>query len=270
MFANVDLKIDGGEGLTVPIDAVLPTGSRSLVFVDRGSGKLEPRYIRVGRSFTQTDANGEASYDEVLGGLSEGERVVSSANFLIDAESRIQGALKTWDDESATKEKKIPASPAQSQKPPMSQDVAPVVLNSMLGAYDRIRESLATDQLEGVAGQAVALRGSIRQLISLSPQLMKEEDYRNALIKLRRTAESFDAHNLEDARAQFGFFSANLIALLKLYPALIDQPLYTVTCPMWKESPAQWLQTKPQVKNPYLGTQMPDCGQVNGPLQALK
>ena len=120
----------------------------------------------------------------------------------------------------------------------MSQDVAPA-LNSMLGAYDRIRESLAKDQLEGVAGQAVALRGSIRQLISLSPQLIKEVGYRNALTKLRRTAESFDARNLEDARAQFGFFSADLIAFLKLYPAPIDHPLYTITCPMWKESPAQ-------------------------------
>src|ERR1700730_2294162 len=189
MFANVDLKIDGGEGLTVPIDAVLPTGSRSLVFVDRGSGKLEPRYIRVGRSFTQTDANGEASYDEVLGGLSEGERVVSSANFLIDAESRIQGALKTWDDESETKEKKSPATPAQSQKPPISQGVAPA-FNPMLEAYARIRESLAKDQLEGVAGEAVARRGSIRQLISTSPELMKDEGYRNALTKLRKTAES--------------------------------------------------------------------------------
>jgi hypothetical protein len=269
MFANVDLKIDGGEGLTIPIDAVLPTGSRSLVFVDRGSGKLEPRFIQVGRSFTQTDANGEASYDEVLGGLSEGERVVSSANFLIDAESRIQGALKTWDDESETKEKKNPASPAQSQKPPMSQNVAPV-LNSMLGAYDKIRDSLAKDQLEGVAGQAVALRGAIAQLISLTPDLMKDEAYRKGMTKLQDTTKEFDADNLEDARAQFGFFSADLIALFKLYPALIDHPLYTVTCPMWKESPAQWLQTTPQVKNPYLGTQMPDCGQVNGPLQARK
>jgi Cu(I)/Ag(I) efflux system membrane fusion protein len=269
MFANVDLKIDGGEGLTVPVDAVLPTGSRSLVFVDRGSGKLEPRYIQVGRSFTQTNANGEASYDEVLDGLSEGERVVSSANFLIDAESRIQGALKTWDDESETKKKNSPASPAPSQKPPMSQDVVPA-FKSMLGAYDIIRESLAKDQIEGVAGQAVALRGSIRQLISLSPELMKGEGYGNALIKLRRTAESFDARNLEDARAQFGFFSADLMAFLKVNPELIDHPLYTVTCPMWKESPAQWIQTTPQVKNPFLGTQMPDCGQVSGPLQALK
>ena len=186
MFANVELKMDQGEGLTVPVDAVLPTGSRSIVFVDRGSGKLEPRFIQVGRSFSQTDANGEASYDEVLEGLSEGERVVSSANFLIDAESRIQGALKTWDDESETKEKKSLASPVPSQKPPISQDVAPA-LKSMLGAYDRIRESLAKDQIEGVAGQAVALRGSIRQLISLSPELMKGEGYRNALIKVRES-----------------------------------------------------------------------------------
>jgi hypothetical protein len=269
MFANVELKIDGGEGLAVPVDAVLPTGSRSLVFVDKGSGKLEPRFIRVGRSFTQSDAEGEASYDEVLEGLSEGERVVSSANFLIDAESRIQGALKTWDVENETQEKNSPATPAPSQKRPLGQSAVPA-FQSVLGAYDRIHESLATDQLDGVVAQAVALRGAIRQLISLSPESMKEEDYRNALTKLRRTAESFDARNLEDARAQFGFFSADLIAFLKGHPALVDHPIYTMTCPMWKESPAQWMQTTTRVKNPFLGKQMPDCGHVSGPLQPLK
>ena len=82
----------------------------------------------------------------------------------------------------------------------------------------------------GVAAQAVSLRASIRQLISSTPELMKEEGYRNALAKLRRTAEGFDARNLEDARAQFGFFSADLIAFLKVYPALVDHPIYTITC----------------------------------------
>jgi hypothetical protein len=271
MFANVELKIDGGEGLTVPVDAVLPTGSRSLVFVDKGGGKLEPRFIQVGRSFTQSDADGEASYDEVLEGLSEGERVVGSANFLIDAESRIQGALKTWDDESETKtkEKNSPATPAQSRQTPLGQNAVPA-FQSILGAYDRIHELLAKDQLGGVAAQAVALRGAIRKLISQSPELMKEEAYRNAVTKLRRTAESFDARNLEDARAQFGFFSADLIAVLKGYPALVDHPIYTITCTMWKESPAQWMQTTAQVENPFFGKQMPSCGQVTGPLQALK
>jgi hypothetical protein len=107
-------------------------------------------------------------------------------------------------------------------------------------------------------------------LMSLTPDLMKDEAYRKAVTKLQDTTKEFDADNLEDARAQFGFFSADLISFLKLYPAPIDHPLYTITCPMWKESPAQWVQATPQVQNPFLGKQMPDCGQVNGPLQALK
>jgi hypothetical protein len=139
-----------------------------------------------------------------------------------------------------------------------------------LKAYGIIHESLAKDQIDGITAQAVALRGAIRQLISSTPELLKQEGYRNALTRLRRTGESFDARNLEDARAQFGYFSADLIALLKLYPALSDRPLYTVSCPTWKESPAQWIQTTSHVENPFLGKQMPDCGQVSGPLQALK
>jgi hypothetical protein len=188
---------------------------------------------------------------------------------LIDAESRIQGALKTWDVESEPKEKNSPAAPAQGQQTPLGQNAAPA-FQSVLAAYDRIHESLVKDQSDGVAAQAVALRGAIRQLISSTPELIKEEGYRNALAKLRRSAEGFDARNLEDARAQFGFFSADLIAFLKAHPALVDHPIYTITCPMWKESPAQWVQTTGQVKNPFLGKQMPDCGQVGGPLQALK
>lgn len=72
----------------MPVSAVLPTGLHNVVFVDKGEGRLEPRFIEVGRKY------GEVY--EVRKGLAEGERVVSSANFLIDAESKIQGALKSW------------------------------------------------------------------------------------------------------------------------------------------------------------------------------
>ena len=49
MSANVTTDIDAGEGLTIPFESVLPTGSQMLVFVDRGFGKLEPRVVHVGR-----------------------------------------------------------------------------------------------------------------------------------------------------------------------------------------------------------------------------
>jgi membrane fusion protein, copper/silver efflux system len=99
MYANVEVKIDGGEGLTIPVQAALPTGERMLVFLDRGYGKLLPRYIQIGRSFTTMDGQQPENYYHVLDGLQEGDRIVSSANFLIDAESQVQGALKDWTEE---------------------------------------------------------------------------------------------------------------------------------------------------------------------------
>jgi Cu(I)/Ag(I) efflux system membrane fusion protein len=85
MYANVELGMDMSEGLTVPASAVLPTGSREIAFVDKGGGKLEPRIVHLGEQI--------GDHYEVKSGLAEGERVVASANFLIDAESKVQGAL---------------------------------------------------------------------------------------------------------------------------------------------------------------------------------
>jgi Cu(I)/Ag(I) efflux system membrane fusion protein len=85
MFAAVLLSADLGEHLVIDDEAVLDTGTRQLVFVDRGEGRLEPKEIRVGPR-----ADGRVA---VLSGLAEGERVVTSGNFLVDSESRLQAAL---------------------------------------------------------------------------------------------------------------------------------------------------------------------------------
>ncbi|HEY5891628.1 MAG TPA: efflux RND transporter periplasmic adaptor subunit [Chthoniobacterales bacterium] len=90
MYVNIDLGMDMGEGLTIPVSAVMPTGKRSLVFVDRGKGKLEPRFVQLAGKF--------GDFYQVQGGLKDGERVVSSANFLIDAESKVQGAVKSFEE----------------------------------------------------------------------------------------------------------------------------------------------------------------------------
>jgi membrane fusion protein, copper/silver efflux system len=100
MYANVIAEIDAGEGLTIPFDSVLPTGLRMLVFVDRGTGRLEPRFIQVGRLFVDFTDPAQARYYQVTAGLREGERIVSSANFLIDAEAQIQGAVRDFGTES--------------------------------------------------------------------------------------------------------------------------------------------------------------------------
>ena len=88
MYVNVELKLDMGEGLAIPVSAVMPTGQRNLAFVDKGEGKLQPRFAELGHKY--------GDFYEVRSGLKEGERVVTSANFLIDAEAKVQGALKSW------------------------------------------------------------------------------------------------------------------------------------------------------------------------------
>jgi Cu(I)/Ag(I) efflux system membrane fusion protein len=90
LFAQVSGVIPAGESLTISTSAVVPTGNKYIAFVDHGGGKLEPREIEIGAH--------SGDYYEVVSGLNEGDRVVSGANFLIDAESRIQGVLKTWGD----------------------------------------------------------------------------------------------------------------------------------------------------------------------------
>lgn len=85
MFVNVVLKSPLGKRLAVPASGVLMSGERSIAFVDRGDGYLEPRDIQLG----------ERAGDEyvVLSGLKAGEKVVTSANFLIDSESQLQAAI---------------------------------------------------------------------------------------------------------------------------------------------------------------------------------
>jgi membrane fusion protein, copper/silver efflux system len=90
MYVNAELEMNMGEALTIPVSAVMPTGTRNVVFIDKGEGKLEPRIVDLGTKY--------ADIYEVRSGLQENERVVASANFLIDAESKVQGALRGFEE----------------------------------------------------------------------------------------------------------------------------------------------------------------------------
>ena len=85
MFVDVEFVMGGVRQLTVPVDAVLNAGSRQTVFVDRGNGYLEPRAVETGDQIDDRIA--------ILSGLKAGERIVTSANFLIDSESQLKSAV---------------------------------------------------------------------------------------------------------------------------------------------------------------------------------
>jgi RND family efflux transporter MFP subunit len=84
MYGEVELHGTGRRMLTVPQTAVMNSGERQVVFLDRGNGYFEPRAVTIGQ---QMDGR-----TEILSGLAAGERIVTSGNFLIDSESRMQAA----------------------------------------------------------------------------------------------------------------------------------------------------------------------------------
>jgi Cu(I)/Ag(I) efflux system membrane fusion protein len=85
MYGEVVLRGREREGLIIPLDAVIHTGTKSVVFVGLGEGKFQPREVQLG------DSSGDEV--EVAKGLEAGERVVTRANFLVDSESRLRASL---------------------------------------------------------------------------------------------------------------------------------------------------------------------------------
>jgi membrane fusion protein, copper/silver efflux system len=91
MYGDVEFRTGGASTLTVPQSAVLNSGLRQVIFVDRGNGYLEPRDVKTGRQFDNRI--------EILSGLKAGERIVTSGNFLIDSESQLSAAAGTKNDQ---------------------------------------------------------------------------------------------------------------------------------------------------------------------------
>lgn len=111
MFGETIFEADFGSGLTVPENAVLFTGKRNLVWIQTEDGMYEPREVQVGFKL-------DGKY-QILAGLTEGEKVVSSGGFLIDSESQLKSGLAPGHQHSGTAAAQQESSPASDR--PASQ-----------------------------------------------------------------------------------------------------------------------------------------------------
>ena len=108
MYATVAIDApatSSASALVVPDSAIIDSGAQQAVLVVKGEGRYEPRAVRIG-------ARGDG-YTQILDGLKAGERVVVSANFLIDAESNLRAALQAF----TTGDTKKPAAPSTGETP---------------------------------------------------------------------------------------------------------------------------------------------------------
>jgi Cu(I)/Ag(I) efflux system membrane fusion protein len=182
MYANSDIEINLGTTLVVPASAVLQSGLRQLVFVDQGQGVFAPREVKLG---VKTD-----SRFAVLGGLTAGERVVTSGNFLLDSESKLQSAtsmmammgaigMGDWKMESA-KPMEMGAQTAQSK--PTEKKVGTLsILVSTTQEPAKLGDNTLRVQVKDNAGKAVTDAAvSIEYTMDMPGMLIEKADTKRA------------------------------------------------------------------------------------------
>jgi membrane fusion protein, copper/silver efflux system len=93
MFVNAAIKVKLSESIVVPITAVLSTGTRQVVWIQKDAGIFEPRLVKIGGRSNE--------YVQILDGINEGETIVSSGGYLIDSESQMQTPTSSTSSEHA-------------------------------------------------------------------------------------------------------------------------------------------------------------------------
>ena len=263
MYARASIKLPLGEMLAVPENAVLQSGSRTLVLVEEGEGRFRPQPVSLGRMWLDDATpqpatgrelvfqSGASRYHEVLSGVTEGDRVVTSGNFLIGSESQLQGALaKMLGDDVRVP---APPKPVETGTPDTSTPDAgaPVpslaipAVKRLLDAYDAIAVSLAADKTDGVAGAAAVIA----------------ENAPDGAVRTAAYAMT-EPGDLANARKQFVALSNAVIAYAAANSAVLERALGDAAprkayCPMY---PGAWLQRGDDIVNPYYGSKMLHCG----------
>jgi len=293
MYADVSMTPRVAAQVTVvPKEAVIHSGRRNLAFVRLDDNRFEPRELTLG-------PEGDDGY-QVLAGLSEGERVVTSAQFLLDSESQLKEAIAKLlevrrtakspgtgvpsaplppggaggrsygtSTPSGTPPNQVPTPTARPQAPFRGEGDSGTPLrgamlyDDALTAYLEIQSALAADRAPR-AGQVQRFRHALHVLAAQSGSGLTQADLDLLTIDLDHLASP----DLQVARGGFGPVSEAVLTLARgpAKEAAAALGLSAYHCPM---SHANWLQ-KGQVANPYFGASMLRCGEPLDPKKASR
>lgn len=233
------------EALSVPRSAVLRSGGPAIVFVDAGGGAYERREVRVGRVGDERI--------EVQDGLQEGEAVVVQGAFLLDAQTQ----LNRPDVHGG-------AEPSAGGRGSSSAPV-PVALGSLLRAVGELADALAGGDAAR-ADASLTEYGRLRRAALAEPGSPK--DLVERLKGLPETPDPPRGRDVEGLRrwhVDLGAASGRLLGAMRR-TGLPTEGFRLMQCPMtgkaFEGAPrkAYWIQTGPDVRNPYFGAAMLDCG----------
>jgi len=264
--------------LTVSRAAILFPGGAAYAYVDQGAGAYAQRRVKLGRQ-------GDDVW-EVLSGLEEGDRVVTSGNVLIDAQAQFNQGREP--DAAGADAAELAATEAQPVETPMAMAKNPAdtavaadpmpapggrlnpaqekALAEFLAVADGISRALAADNLDQLKGHTGKLPNATASVVqAFGPG----HPWRALLQRLAATAHWPAPANLDAARQAFLPFSTNVVELVQLVRGQAEafRSLKVYQCPM-APPPGLWFQAQGPLRNPYYGAKMLTCGNEIRPAAA--
>jgi len=247
LFAEGVVRVESPEVLTVVRTAVLSPGQTPVVYVDKGGGAYEQRTVMLGRAGDE--------FWEVLGGLSEGEKVVTTGNLLIDSQAQLAESANGGGETSIASHGHLPALSADQK----------TAANELLSVAGELSGALAADNLTNFN---VAAKRLHTVAPTLSQSLGNADGWLSFAQKIEQTVHFPEAGDLAAARKAFLPFSLAAVEFTRQLKAGETNfaSLKIFKCPMANQAvpgaakDGFWIQTNAPLRNPFFGSEMLDCG----------
>jgi Cu(I)/Ag(I) efflux system membrane fusion protein len=243
MFVTGTINIDTATNslITIPKSAVLWTGEQSLVYVKTSADKpiFKMRTVTLGKTVN--------SNYEILSGLKQGDEVVTNGTFTVDAAAQLQG-------------KQSMMNASNTVKKNTNQTASNLnYLNNIISGYIVLKDALVN------SNEMAAKKASDKLLEQI--HIAKDTNDPTTLKKLEIAVQTIkSAMTIKEQRAAFVNLSKELIKTSKGF-SLINKTYFIQECPMANNNNgAQWLSLEEEIKNPYFGNDMLDCGSIIGQL----
>lgn len=250
VYAEAIVNVESPDVLLVPRTAVLSPDGQPRVYVSK-DGAYEQRPVRLGRA-------GDTAW-EILEGLEADEHVVTHGNLLIDAQAQLNATVTS-------------STPAHEHSAPRATTALPELnaaqiqaAQAALTAVAKLSSALAADDLVAFNQNAEPLHSLLSKLKTV---FANQPDWQPIIAKMEGAGHLAKANDLTTARAAFyGLSTASVELVRALRPQSTNFATVKIfQCPMTKNAfpnaprSAMWIQTEGDIRNPYFGAEMLDCG----------
>ncbi|VAX35880.1 Probable Co/Zn/Cd efflux system membrane fusion protein [hydrothermal vent metagenome] len=232
--------------VAVPKESIIHSGRRKVLIIDKGEGLFEPRDVLIGME--------TKGFYEILHGAKEGEKVVTSAQFLIDSESQLTEAiskmLKAKKEEGKKMKMDMPEGTAMSVKVGTQK-----AMDDIWDVYFQIRKQLSQDSLANMKQQALLIKNRANAII----QSKENQNMKLIAEKIMDTTKELSEKDIVKVREAFLVLSDSMIQYMKNYAKKEskEKGYQLFYCGMEKKP---WVQQEEKVGNPYVSAKIAFCG----------